>query len=58
MRSNYGNRISGIIGIPGAEAILTAVIFLLGVVLCFAACVHQKKQELLDFKHYQKTVNG
>ncbi|MHB8061789.1 MAG: hypothetical protein ACYDG2_04010 [Ruminiclostridium sp.] len=44
----YGNRISLTTGIPGVEAILTAFIFLLGLALYFAACAHQKKQDLLE----------
>ncbi|ADY55667.1 hypothetical protein Sgly_1362 [Syntrophobotulus glycolicus DSM 8271] len=42
-----GNPIFGITEITGTEALLTGLIFLLGLVLCLAACARQKRQDLL-----------
>jgi len=45
---DYSNQISKTTGVPSSEVILAAFILVLGLTLCFAACIHQKKQELLD----------
>lgn len=44
----YRNSIYQATGIPGIEAMLAMFLFLIGTMLCFAACMRQKKRELLD----------